>query len=52
MFCNVVVGNLDRGILNYILYMGEIIDKIDWQGLNISFSKLKFLINIYILYSN
>jgi hypothetical protein len=31
VFCQVIVGNLDRSIMNYILYMGEIIDKIDWQ---------------------
>ncbi len=30
IFCHVLIGNLDRGIMNYILYMAEVIDKIEW----------------------
>ena len=30
VFCHVLIGNLDRGILNYLLYLAEIIDKIEW----------------------
>jgi len=26
----VLIGNLDRGVLNFILYMADVIDKIDW----------------------
>ncbi len=30
VFCNVLIGNLDRAILNYIIYLAEIIDRVDW----------------------
>jgi hypothetical protein len=31
IFCNVLIGNLDKAILNYILYSAEIIDRVEWQ---------------------
>ena len=34
MFTHVLIGNLDRGILNYILYMAEIVDKIEWKRID------------------
>ncbi len=30
IFCHVLIGNFDRGILNFVLYLAEVIDKIDW----------------------
>ena len=31
IFCNVLIGNLDRSVLNYLLYMAEIIERVEWQ---------------------
>ena len=30
MFCHVLIGNFDRGVLNFVLYLGEVIEKIEW----------------------
>jgi hypothetical protein len=30
VFCHVLTGNLDKSCLNYILYMAEILEEIDW----------------------
>lgn len=30
IFCNVLIGNLDRSVINYLLYMAEIIDRVEW----------------------
>ena len=31
VFCHVLIGNLDRSALNYLLYLAEMIDKIEWK---------------------
>lgn len=31
IFCNVLIGNLDRSVINYLLYMAEIIERVEWQ---------------------
>lgn len=31
IFCNVLIGNLDRSVINYLLYMAEIIDRVEWE---------------------